>query len=210
MASDLSAYNNLVIAGGGTKALGGSATINGILTLTTGYISTGSSYTLTIGSSGSVTGGTTASYVIGNMKQSVGTGSPTVTFEVGTSNANDYTPMILAFHGVTTAGSLTVKATTGAHSPWPSSAYFSQTHYATTWWNLTNSGISGGTYDATFTFNSDYTSASNTGNFIVGRYYSSAWTYLTVGTRTSAATQTTGLNVSSGFGDFIVGDPSGQ
>jgi hypothetical protein len=74
---------------------------------------------------------------------------------------------------VTTAGRLTVKVTTGTGSPWPSSAYFSQTHYATTWWNLTNSGIFGGTFDVTSTFNSDYTSASNTGNFIVGRYYSS-------------------------------------
>jgi hypothetical protein len=60
------------------------------------------------------------------------------------------------------------------------------------------------------TFNSDYTNTSNTGNFIIGCYYNSAWTYPTVGIETSAATQTTGLNVSSGFRDFIVGDPSGQ
>jgi hypothetical protein len=84
-------YNNLTINNSAGVTLGGPVTVNGLLTLMSGNLSTGAN-TLTLAGSGTVS--RTSGYVIGNLKKVVGsTGS--LSFPVGT--ANGYSPVIANF-----------------------------------------------------------------------------------------------------------------
>lgn len=190
---------NLTINNANGVTLNSSPTISGTLTLTSGKITTGSN-TLIISSSGSVSGGGSSSYVIGNLQKYVATGATSRTFEVG--EAADYDPVTLAFGNVTVAGNLTVKVTDGEH-PNIASSRIKATKNVNDYWTLTNSGITFDSYSATFTFAAgDVDSGANTSAFIVGRY-SGGWTYPTVGTRTATSTQATGL---TSLSDFAIGD----
>ncbi|MFA6470970.1 MAG: G8 domain-containing protein [Candidatus Latescibacterota bacterium] len=192
-------YNNLTtIQSSGNAALGGAATVGGTLTLTSGNIITGS-YTLTIGSSGSVS--RTSGHIVGNFKKHVVTGSPSVTFEIG--DTSNYTPVSLVFNGVGTAGDLTASTTSGDHTDIANSRV-DGSKSVNRFWTLTNSGIAINYYSATFNFVSgDIDAPANTANFVVGNKNGSTWTIPTVGTKTSTSTQATGITV---FGDFIVGN----
>ena len=189
---------NLTINNANGVTLNSSPTISGTLTLTNGEITTGS-YSVIIPASGSVSGGGSGSYVIGNLQKNVATGATTRTFEVGATN---YNPVTVVFGNVGTAGNLTVKATSGQH-PNIGSSTINSSKDVNVYWSLTNSGIIFNNYSATFTFVSgDILGGANTANFIVGKY-SSGWTYPTVGTKTSTTTQATGI---TSFSDFVVGE----
>ncbi len=193
-------YNNLTInQSSGNASLGGSATVNGILTLTSGGISTGSN-TLILSSTGSLTGATSARYVVGNLQKYAATGATSLTFEVGT-NAN-YNPVNIVFGNVTVAGTLTAKPTSGQHANISSSSINSSKD-VTSYWTLTNSGISFDSFSANFTFAaSDIGGSASASQFFIGKY-NSGWTYPTMGARTSTSTQATGL---TSFSDFVVGE----
>jgi hypothetical protein len=193
-------YGGLKINNANGVTLGGNATVNGTLTLTSGKITAGSN-TVIIGSSGSVSGGSSNSYVIGNLQKYVPTGAQSPAFEVGTTN---YNPITVAFNNVTGAGNLTAKATAGEHPNIGASAINSSKD-VNVYWSFTNSGITFDNYSATFTFVSgDVDGGANTGLFIVGRY-SGGWTYPSVGTRTETSTQATGV---TSLSDFAVGEPA--
>ena len=183
-------------------------TISNSLTLTSGKITTGSSVVILSYASGTISGVGSSKYIIGNLQKKIATGSNvSVTFEVGTTGG--YEPVTVKFTNVTTAGNLTLGSTSGKHSPWPAAASISQTHYVNLYWTMTNSGIAFNNYQVTFTFvAADYTSGSNTANFIIGQYNNPNWTYPTMSTRTATTTLATGLTALSG--DFVIGDPSGQ
>ena len=193
-------YNNLTInQSSGNATLSGNATVNGTLTLTAGGISTGSN-TLIISSTGSLTGATSARYVIGNLQKNVATGPTSKTFEVGTTS--NYDPVTVAFGSVSVAGNLIAKVTSGEHANNATSTLNSSKN-VNAYWTLTNSGITFDSYSATFTFTSgDLDSSANTSQFLVGKY-DSGWTYPTIGTRTSTSTQVTGL---TSFSDFAAGE----
>ncbi len=182
--------------------LGGNVTVGGTFTLTDGKVTT-STNTLYINSTGSVT--RTSGHVVGNFKKYITTGATNKTFEVG--GPTNYTPIVVAFASVTTGGDLTAGATSGDHANIGSSS-IDASKSANRTWTLTNSGILFTTYSATFTFVSgDLDAGANTNSFIVGRYAASAWSYPTVGTKTSTSTQATGL---AAFGDFQLGQTSGK
>ena len=137
-------FDYLTISNTGGITLANDITVANTLALGNNKITTGANK-VTIGSAGSVTRGT--GYVVGNLARTVGTGSSTPTFDVG--DATNYTPVQLAFTGVSTGGTLTAATTATAH---PVANALSATKRVNRYWTLTNSGIGGGSYDATFNF----------------------------------------------------------
>jgi hypothetical protein len=192
-----STFNNLTLNNGSGMTLGSNATVNGVLTLTSGTVTTNSNH-LYVGTAGSVS--RTSGHVVGNFKKYIAAGATSKTFEIG--DASNYTPVTVAFASVTTAGDLTAKVASGDHSNIGTST-ISASASVNRNWTLTNSGISFTNYAATFTFvGGDVDGGASTGAFIVGAY-GGGWTYPTVGTRTSTTTQATGLTI---FGDFQLGE----
>jgi hypothetical protein len=107
--------NNLTvnIGSSGSIALGSPATIGGTLTLAQGNINIGS-YDLTIPSTGTVTGGSSASYIItsdtGSLIMTVANAGATATYQVGT--LANYAPVTVT-NNSTLAGSFSVIAHPG-------------------------------------------------------------------------------------------------
>ncbi len=191
-------FNSLTIANANGVLLGADARVNGVLTLTTGVVTTGSN-TLYVASGGSVV--RSAGHVFGNLRKVVPTGSPSLTFEVG--DATNYTPVQLAFTGVTTGGDLTVSATP-ANQPQLGSSTLDTSLMAHRYWTLTGPALAFTSYSGTFNFvATDVDPGANTADFVVERYAAGTWTPLVAGTRTATSTQATGI---TGFGDFAAGE----
>jgi len=194
-------YGNLEMNDVYGASLTGSPTVSGTLTLTSGNITT-NAYILSIGSAGSVSGGNSSSYVIGNLQKSFNTGSgQSFTFPIG--DAGNYTPINLVSMTVGTAGSLTANTTATEH-PNIDTSEINSSASVNRYWTLTaGGGFASSTCDATFTFVAgDVDSGADYNGFVVGRY-SGGWASPTVGTKTSTSTQATGLTL---FGDFAIGE----
>ncbi|MGD0038744.1 MAG: hypothetical protein ABSC53_15770 [Bacteroidota bacterium] len=200
--SSITALNNLTINNANGVALNSSPTISGALTFTNGILTTGSN-TLSLGSSATVSGaGTGTGWVNGSLLWNLpNSGSPTKVFCIG--DASNYTPVQIVFNTLSgTAGSLTVKPTSGQY-PSISTSGINSSKDVARYWTLTNSGVTVTSYDATFNFVSgDVIGGANTNNFVVRRY-SSGWTAPTTGTKTSTSTAATGLTA---YGDFVIGE----
>ena len=189
-------FNNLELDDSQGATLNNSITVNGNLSLTTGKIST-SSNTLTISSTGSSTH--TNGYVFGNLRRAINSGNPSFTFEIG--DASNYTPIDIAFTGVTSTGTLTANTTGSDHSE-IATAGINANKSVNRYWTLSNSGSVFTSYNANFHFTTgDIDIGANTDSFVVKKY-SGSWAYLTIGTKTSTTTQI--LNATS-FGDFQIG-----
>lgn len=197
-----SALNNLTINKAAAEvALHADATVNGVLNFVAGKIYTGN-YSLIQPSSGTVTGASQSTgWVNGQLQKRIVSGATSKTFEVG--GPNNYTPITVAFSGVTTAGDLTASAVTGDHANIGTSA-INPAKSVNRNWTLTNSGIVFTNYDTTFSFvTGDVDLGATTSAFSVGKYSGGSWTYPTVGTRTDTSTQATGL---TSFSDFQIGE----
>lgn len=207
-------YNNVVISGGGGKTLGGNVTVGGALTLTSGNINTdGHQLTLSANCPGSYS--RSSGHIIGNLSLVFPTGSSTCIFHVGDSTG--YAPITVAMASVTTAGAVVGRVDPDDH-PNTIAGYsgINAAKSANHYWTLTagTPAIVYTSYAATFQFcantgscviPTEVDTGANTGNFIVARKTSGAWTLPTVGTRTTYSTQATGL---AGFGEFAVGEPT--
>ena len=190
-------YGNLTISGSATKTLAGNENVRGVLTFTSSTITTGAN-SLYLTSTGSVS--RTSGHVIGNFRKYFAIGATNKTFEIG--DATNYSPVIVAFASVTTAGDLTGSTAAGDHANIGSSA-IDPTKTANRNWTLTNSGIVFTTYSVTLTFVAgDLDPGAITNNFSVGKY-SAAWSSPTVGSKTTTSTQATGI---AAFSDFQVGE----
>ena len=139
-------YNNLTINNAAGASLSGNSTVDGVLTMTNGILNTGGN-TLTVSCTGSVSGGSTSSFVNGNMKKDYcATGS--FTFPTGTTtNGNEFSPVtanttVLA----TNPSSLTVTTTRGFA---PATPALSPAITLNRFWTLTETGD----LTATLTFN---------------------------------------------------------
>jgi prepilin-type N-terminal cleavage/methylation domain-containing protein len=184
-------------------------TVSNSLTLTSGKITTGSNMVILSYASGTITSASNTKYIIGNLQKKVAAGSSvSVTFEVGTTGG--YEPVTVVFTTVNAAGSLAVGSTSGKHSPWPSAAQMSQTHYVNLYWTMTNSGIVFNNYNVTFTYVNpgDFISGFTTTTCIVMQYNNPNFT-VPAGTytRTTTTVKLTGFTLLSG--DFVIGNPSG-
>ena len=123
-------FNGLTIADPAGVTLGAAATVNGLLTFTSGVVTTGPN-TIALGATGSVS--RTSGHVAGSFRKPVATGAPTRTYEVGDATA--YTPVTLAFAGVTVAGTVTVSATPGDH-PQLDTSTLDTAMMAHRWWTV--------------------------------------------------------------------------
>lgn len=192
-------FNNLILNNGNGLTINGSvnATVHGTLTFTSGVITTGNNKVI-IGPTGSVS--RTSGHIYGNLQKNIGTGTAIDrTFEIGDAEISNYTPAIITFASVGTAGDLTANTTSGDH-PNIGISTLNATKSVNRYWTLSNNGIVFTNYDAVFNFLSgDLDGSTNTANLIAGKYSSSAWTYPTVGTKTSTSTQITGVSTFSDF-----------
>ncbi len=181
-------------------ALGGSLTLGGTLTFTSGKLAT-SANTLTIDTSGSVSGAGPGNYVNGNLARTYLTGAQSFTYAVG--DASIYAPVAMSFKNVSTGGTVAAKTTSGDH-PNVIASGIDAAKSVNRYWMLTNSGLGFDTLSADFTFDpSDVDGAANTSNFLVKKYDSGVWSSPVTGTKTATSTQATGLTSMS---DFAVGE----
>jgi hypothetical protein len=195
-------FNNLTVNTSGGITLANDITVAGTLTLTSGKITTGSSYKVIIASTGSVSGGSSSSFVAGKLQKNVATGSNVArTFEVGVGTS--YLPVTLTFSTVTVAGDITAVTTTGDH-PQLSSSCISSSGSLNKYWTISNSGVVTLSYTAAFGFSaSDLDAGASPSELRIANYASSTWTNLTVSNRTSTSTTASGITAT---GDFAVGE----
>ena len=183
----------------GTVTLANDMTVNNSLVLNSQLVTT-VAYKVIIPNGGSVTANS-GGWVNGNLQKDIPTGTNSRTFEIGDATA--YTPVITAFSSVGTAGTIAVKTTTNDHLQIATSG-INNAKSVNRFYSITNTGVVGGTYDATFTFVSgDVDGGATTSNFVVRNYLNPNWFTTTTGTRTSTTTQATGLST---YGDFQVGE----
>ena len=184
-------------------SLGQSVTLTA-LDLTSGIVTTDVNV-LTIAATGSVSNASATSYVYGNLNKFIAASITTKNFEIG--DATIYAPVSLTFTGTISNSTGTIQASTasGAHASIASSNLNGNKSVNRTW-TLTNGvALTGLTsYSPTFTFVSgDLVGSPTTNSFIVGKYNSSAWTYPTVGTKTSTSTQATTITT---YGSFAIAE----
>lgn len=199
--SSLTVYSGLTLdnANGLTLSSAVNAQVNGLLNLAIGIITTQSN-TLVIGTNGSVT--RTYGHVYGNLRKPVPTGSNVaVNFEIGDASRANYTPALVNFTSVSTAGALTA-TTLAVDHPEIATSSLAQILSVNRYWRIENTGVVFSNYDATFSFlTSDLDPLTDPNIFICGKYAASAWTYPTVGTLTANSTQILGV---TSFSDFQV------
>jgi hypothetical protein len=163
-------YGNLEVNSPSGCSVSGAITINGTLTLTNGKVTLGSN-TLTIASAGSISGGSSSSYVVTNSTGVLtrnGVGATNVVFPVGTSSS--YSPVTINNAGTSDNFSVRVQSTFDNAPPSPTKVVNLQ-------WTITE-GTTGGS-NATVTL--QWNTANEAGSFVrtnpiyVGHYNGSQW-----------------------------------
>jgi hypothetical protein len=189
--------------------------VNGTLTLITGVVATGTNTVITTASCSAPSVSRTSGHIAGRLQKAIPTGTSTCVFEVGGSTATDYTPIQTSYGTVTSTGNVLAAVTTGDH-PSLSGSGIDTTKSVNRYWTVTTpvtlplpSAPAGTTYDAQFTFvpavAGEVDAGANALAFIVKRY-SGTWAAVTVGGRTASSTLGTGLLLSTGYGDFGLGE----
>jgi hypothetical protein len=184
--------------GDGVVSLENDMTVNNNLTLNAQLVT--NAFKVIIPSSSGVTANANG-WVRGFLQKNIPTGSNSRTFEIGDANA--YTPVITDYSGVTGAGNIVVKTTSVDH-PQIATSNIDANRSVNRNYSITNIGVTGGSYDATFTFVAgDVDSGADTSLFGVGNYINPTWSAATLGTRTSTTTKATGITT---YGDFQLGE----
>jgi hypothetical protein len=194
-------FGRLTLNGAGIKTLNSSISVGSQLVLTSGIVETGANV-LSVASATTVSGGSAASHINGNLQKVIGASTTTKTFEIG--DGVRYSPVIISYAGNTNnGGTVTAAAFSGDH-PNIASSLLDPNKSVNRYYSISSVGVVGFTSaNLSFVFNAaDVDAGANTGNFSVGRYNGS-WSLPTVGSRTATATQILGLTT---FGDFQVGE----
>lgn len=169
------------------------------LTLTAGKVSGN----LTLGSGGTITGGSSTAYWVGQL--TVPFTAPILasfTFPVGTASA--YSPVSVTNFTDTGSGSLTASAT-AAQDPNQGSSSIDNTKYIARYWTLAGSGFNSPTYDFTGTFvGSDIQNGANTANLVVEKWDGTGWSSPVSSSSTN--TTVTGAGFTNTFGQFAAGE----
>jgi fibronectin-binding autotransporter adhesin len=191
----------ITISGGGTKTINSSMFVT-TLNLNEGLVSTGNNIIHVTAQNG-VSGGSSASYVFGNLKKTIPASTLTVNFEIG--DQTNYAPINLNFQGtVSGSGSITANTIDGDHSAIYTSG-INQDKSCNRSWNLTATGITGFTsYSARFNFvDTDIDPSANTSNFIGSQNNGTTWALVNSADVYANATQLNGLTQ---FGTFQLGE----
>jgi MSHA biogenesis protein MshQ len=196
-----------------TLAVTVNTVVNATLTLTKGKVIPSGANRIIVGTAGTSTGSSSASYVVGCVRKNYAAGTPgAFTFAIG--DATNYTPVTQTFTSATVVGDVTACVTATDHpqvtTTIPSSG-IDKVHSVNRYWTLTaNQGTTGtpnGTYSLTF----GYISADNDDavtdppTYIVQHYNGSVWASVTV-TPTPSATAATATGIAL-YGDFAIGGP---
>ena len=196
-------FKNLTINNASGITLNNNATVDSILTLTSGNVTTGAN-SMVIGTSGRMA--RTSGHIVGNLQMYFATGAVEKAFYLGTSDA--YTPATVAITGTGgTAGTITGSTTGSAHPQIASSGLDTDKDIAR-YWTLTpgSAALGARTYTLRTRFASaDVPAGATPANFEMRHYNGSAWNDEPTGTytRTDTSTQVSGL---ASFSDFVVGE----
>ncbi|MHC1776278.1 MAG: hypothetical protein AB9834_12805 [Lentimicrobium sp.] len=143
--------NNLTISNAAGVNLNGNATVNGVLTLTSGRLNLGSN-NLLLGTAATVAGAPSATSMVvasssGQMRKSF-SAAGSFSFPVGDNTATaEYSPVTVTFSGGTYgAGNYVGVNLVNAAYPDATGSYINR------YWNVTQSGITGFTCNATFKY----------------------------------------------------------
>ncbi len=193
---------NLTINNSSGVTLSGSVTVGTALTLTSGVLDA-SSFTVT--ANGTISGTGASNYIKGNLAKPV-TGVNPVTFEVGDVN---YAPVQLTFNTAPTAGTITIKSTSGTYPTGGSG--ISSSNNINHYWSIAASGVTGiSSVTPKFTYNAGDIGGGSTAGF-VGQKYSGGWlgSAITM-THTSSpytSAPSSALSSAAYTGDYVIGKP---
>jgi hypothetical protein len=214
-------YGNLEINDSSFNAtVTGTPTVSGTLTFTNGRISTvGTSDTLIIGASGSISGAATSRHVVGNLAK---TYSATGSFTFAVGDGTNYTPVLVDFTSLSSAGNLTVSTPSSAGDHPNTTSGTSGVDSAASvgrYWTLSNWTLTG-TCNVTLNYlSSDIDSGASASNFVIRRGAScsgsggsrtcTSWSALTVsGTPSTTQATASGVSISGAAADsdIVVGE----
>jgi hypothetical protein len=176
--------------------------LNGPLTFVSGRVVTGAR-TLLQATTSTTSGASQATgWVHGNLRKAYASGAFSGTLDVG--DAATYAPIEVAGTGAGAGFALTAGTTAGDHAAIASST-LDPAHSVNRSWTLTPANAAGAAWSATFHFaTSDLDAGADPAAFLARVYNGSAWSALTMGTRTPISTQVTGLTSATAGTQFIV------
>jgi MSHA biogenesis protein MshQ len=200
-------YGGLKINNASGVSLAGNATAGGLLSLTSGVVTTGANTLIsTADCPGSVT--RVSGHVAGNLRLHVpGAGTLTCVFDIG--DATGYRPVSVAFTTLSAAGDVTATVSLAAgDEPNIGTSAFDSALTVNRYWTLTNTTTAFTSASATFTWLAgDLDAGTDPLTFVVGRF-SGGWTYPTTvpAALNAQATGLTGTTLSGSFtaGQFVL------
>ncbi|MCK9400620.1 MAG: hypothetical protein M0Q51_11595, partial [Bacteroidales bacterium] len=207
-------FDNLTLNNAAGALLGNSEIVNGTLTLTSGRLTTTSSYTLTMGTAGIISGGSISSYVNGNLQKNFPTNAGTQSFTYTIGDASIYTPVVLDISNVNISSNpvniIAYIASTDTNES--SGSGIDQTKKADCYWFVNENASPGifDTYDITLNL-SNTTNSGEAGGTIEGytikKFDPSTWasTSSTV-TNNSEGNRTIKATGLTSFSDFESGE----
>jgi len=197
-------FYKLNVNGGGIKTLISSINITNELILTSGIVATGAN-TVQVPAAGLVTGGSTGSFINGNLQRGIASATTSKTYPVG--DATSFAPVTVSFNGATNgSGTLTVSTGAGDHP----NIYYSgvdQFKSINRTWSIVNAGVTGFTnYSLTTGFQpADLDGGVNTSNMTLSRYTGAGNVWESALTQSSTSSTVTGGSWTS-FGTFQGGE----
>ncbi|MGC2047391.1 MAG: hypothetical protein WA635_02100 [Gallionella sp.] len=211
--SSVAQLNNLTVNNANGITLSGSTTVNGVLTLTDGIITTGAN-TLEVASdcTTGIVGASATRYALGNLTLHYPTnaGTTTCTFPIGSAAA--YSPATVSMLNVTSTlanSSLTARTDTPDHADTTAnSSGVDAARSVNRYWTQTPGGsLTFATYNTTFTFVAgDIDGGAAFANFIIARKSGGIWRYPAMGAKNPTDTTATGMTQAGGFGEFVIGE----
>jgi hypothetical protein len=193
-------YNNLTLSGSGAKSLGLSTTVNGTLLFGGSAIAQLGTFNMALGSSSTISGASAANYIdvssSGIFQRSIAANG---TYDFPVANVA-YSPVSLTLSGASfSSASIAVDAFNTKHT-----LNTSSTDYLNRYWNVTVTGITGGSYNADFVYVDGDVAGTET-NITLGQHNGVQWNVVgsvDAGTNTLSATGLTS------FSDFTGGEAS--
>jgi hypothetical protein len=195
---------NLTVNNSSAVYMTNSTTVTNVLNIVDGNFVTGAN-SLIIETNGSISGANSSNgWVIGNLQKNFSVGTQSFLFPIG--DTNEFAPLNLVNLSVITAGGVTASTTTNTPAQIASSG-INANESVNRYWTLTNSSGTFASYSATFTYApADLDAGATPAQFAVSVLNNGIWSSVNVsGTPT---TNTTSISSQSGFGTFVIGDPT--